>query len=76
MVTGGYGSSYLDSTEIFSDNAWRTVAAKLPFLMRDLRAATINNRVLSFGNSLFFRIKIKFIFQVGIVVVEFLEIKF
>ena len=51
MVTGGYsGSAYLDSTEIFSDNTWRTVAGKLPEPMYALRVTTINNRVLSFGN--------------------------
>ena len=53
IVTGGSGKStsgFLDSTEIFSDNVWRTVAAKLPALMSDMRVATINNRVLSFGD--------------------------
>ena len=49
MVTGGHRE--IDSTEIFSDNIWRTVAAKLPVLMYGLSAATINNRVLAFGNS-------------------------
>ena len=43
-----------DSTEVFSDNVWRTVVAKLPAQTNGLRIATINNRVLSFGNSLFF----------------------
>ena len=53
MVTGGtgaIGSSDLDSTEIFSENVWKTVAGKLPVPMYDLRAATISNRVLIFGN--------------------------
>ena len=54
MVTGGLGDwggrSFLDSTEIFSDNVWRIVAAKLPRPMNSLRVATINNRVLAFGN--------------------------
>ena len=51
MVTGGRSrSTLLDSTEIFSDSVWRTVAGKLPGAMRGLRVATINNRVLSFGN--------------------------
>ena len=50
MVTGGWdGSTRLDDTEIFSDNTWRTVAGKLPQPMKDLRVATINNRVLLFG---------------------------
>ena len=52
MVTGGYGGGYLDSTEIFSDNVWRMVTAKLPSPMQGLRVATINNRVLAFGNPL------------------------
>ena len=52
MVTGGWqnGLDHLDSTEIFSDSVWRTVAGKLPEPMNDLSVATINNRVLSFGN--------------------------
>ena len=56
MVTGGYtGSSSLDGTEIFNDNVWRTVeAAKLPAPIYGLRVATLNNRVLSFGNSFLF----------------------
>ena len=50
MVTGGFGGAFFDSTEIFSDNVWRTVAAKLPTSMSTLGVATINNRVLAFGN--------------------------
>ena len=51
MVTGGkYATHFLDSTEIFNDNIWRTVTAKLPTSMDMLRVATINNRVLCFGN--------------------------
>ena len=50
MVTGGFHGDPLDSTEIFSDNTWRTVAGKLPEPLIDPRAVTINNRVLSFGN--------------------------
>ena len=59
MVTGGfYAYGDLDSTEIFGDNVWRTVAAKLPVPMYDIRRVTINNRVLSFGNLFpFFMIK-------------------
>ena len=54
MVTGGYNyPNYFDSTEIYNDNVWRTITAKLPTPLRGLRVATINNRVLSFGNSLF-----------------------
>ena len=53
MVTGGFdGSRYraFDSTEIFSDNSWRSVTAKLPARMYALRVAALNNRVLAFGN--------------------------
>ena len=51
MVTGGYtGTARLDSTEIFSDSVWRTVAGKLPDSMADLRVVTLNNMVLLFGN--------------------------
>ena len=53
MVTGGHpgsGYNYLDSTEIFSNNVWRTCTPKLPFPLAGHRVATINNRVLSFGN--------------------------
>ena len=53
MVTGGHnGLRPIDSkdTEIFSDNVWRTVTAKLPTPIYGLRMATINNRVLAFGN--------------------------
>ena len=50
MVTGGWNGTRLDSTEIFSDSVWRTVAGKLPDSMADLRVATLNNMVLLFGN--------------------------
>ena len=42
----------MDSTEVYSfrDDAW-TVAGKLPVRMSEMRAATINNRVLLFGNN-------------------------
>ena len=55
MVTGGYdGFSPLDSTEIFSDNIWKTLTAKLPAHISYWGVATINNRVLAFGNPLLF----------------------
>ena len=57
MVTGGFDYTlynYIDSTEILSDNVWRTVTAKLPAPIGSLRVATINNRVLAFGNLLLF----------------------
>ena len=54
MVTGGYteSGSTLDTTETFAgdEGAWTTTAAKLPRPMRGLRAATIDDRVLIFGN--------------------------
>ena len=53
IVTGGWdvSNTNLDTTEVFSfsDNAW-TKAGKLPAGMAEMRAATINNRVLLFGN--------------------------
>ena len=60
IVTGGFLAgnpkdliklNYLDSTEVYSfrANAW-TEAGKLPVRMWGMRAATINNRVLLFGN--------------------------
>ena len=81
MITGGNDESsvYLDSTEIFSDNVWRTVAAKLPSTLSATRVATINNRVLAFGNSLLFVIdwilKYDVFLQVG-PMVEVIERKF
>ena len=79
MVTGGYdGSSRLDSTEIFSDNVWRTIPAKLSAPMFGLGVVTINNRVLAFGNPLLFVTFIKLIYdgflQVG--TMKVLERKF
>ena len=52
MVTGGHNGYSLDSTEIFSDNVWKTVTAQLPAPMYGLRVATINNRVLAFGSTI------------------------
>ena len=54
IVTGGYRSGNLDSTEIYSfrDNVW-SVSGKLPARIWGLRAATINKRVLLFGNYIF-----------------------
>ena len=52
LVTGGGdGTVLLDSTEIFSDNVWRTVAGTLPQPMYRARAASIDNRVLLFGKN-------------------------
>ena len=51
IVTGGYSGGYIDTTEIYSfrDNVW-TEAGPLPAGIYGMRAATINNRVLLFGN--------------------------
>ena len=68
LVTGGYdsdGSSYTDSTEIFSDNVWRTLTAKLPVPMDNMKVATINNRVLLFGNSFLCCLNVKCISSGG-----------
>ena len=52
MVTGGVmDSGYLDSTEIYDDNDWKTVTGKLPSPMRFMRALTFENRVYIFGIS-------------------------
>ena len=49
LVTGGFdGSSYLDSTEVFTGVSWRLMAS-LPRKMRHLRAANIDNRVILTG---------------------------
>ena len=66
LVTGGYdGSSFLDSTEIFSDNVWRTLTAKLPVPMDRMKVAPINNRVLLFGNSFLCCLNVKCISSGG-----------
>ena len=52
IVTGGYkGANKIDTTEIYSykENTW-TEAGPLPARMNSMKAATINNRVLLFGN--------------------------
>ena len=59
LVTGGnywitnYDPQYLDSTEIFDPllGSWTASGAKLPRPMTALRAETINDRVLLFGNN-------------------------
>ena len=69
MVTGGRDKyTSLDSTEIFSDNVWRTVAGKLPVAVWGLKVATINNRVLIFGIVYYFCSKVKSISSGGHVV--------
>ena len=53
MVSGGYkydGTHYsFDSTEIFSNNVWRTVDGKLPRKMYSMVIATSNNKIQSYG---------------------------
>ena len=49
-------SKYLDSTEIYDDNVWKTVTGKLPSPMYDLRATTLENRVYIFGISVIDRV--------------------
>ena len=54
MVTGGHGETapwFLDTTEVYQDNEWRTVPGKLPMPLASLRATTFNNRVLLFGDN-------------------------
>ena len=49
-MTGGHiGSAFLDSTEIYRNNAWTPVAAILPVKMIDMKATTVDNKVLVFG---------------------------
>ena len=67
LVTGGkIGSSLLDSTEIFSNNVWRTLTAKLPVPMDNMEVATINNRLLLFGNSFLCCLNVKCISSGGL----------
>ena len=54
LVTGGFYTDYLDSTEIFQTNAqtWSLIAsAKLPSARKGFSAATLNNIVYIFGKS-------------------------
>ena len=50
LVSGGYGGSFVDSTEIFDPEVgnWRA-GARLPNKMYTLRAANINGQILIFG---------------------------
>ena len=50
LVTGGYGSDWLDSTEIYDSDigSWNARAA-LPIPMWGLRAVSIDSRILIFG---------------------------
>ena len=53
MVTGGWtGSGNLDTTETLAgdEDTWTTAGARLPRPMSGLKAATIDDRILIFGN--------------------------
>ena len=56
MVTGGdvFFGMYRDTTELFdtSVGSWRVVKGLLPVPMYGLRAATVDNKVMAFGNIL------------------------
>ena len=57
MVSGGWILSQagpLDSTEVFNNGVWRTVAGKLRRRTESPRGAIINNRVLIFGIESYF----------------------
>ena len=66
MVTGGYGSGYLSSTEIYSGSAW-AYAASLPSPRYGLSAATVDNSVFVFGLYFNFRFNLacNFFFFIG-----------
>ena len=54
MVTGGYGDGGdLDSTELYdpSTGAWR-ISGPLPTARSGLRATTLDNRILIFGETI------------------------
>ena len=54
LVTGGFvgNAKYLDSTEILEEKKW-TITAPLPSARYDLRAASIDNKILVFGKNIF-----------------------
>ena len=60
MVTGGYGSDNLDTTETLDTDAgsWVTSGSKLPRPMQGLRAVNIEDLVLIFGNYTLFNISL------------------
>ena len=54
VVTGGYGSSYLDTTETMREGGtyWTTVAsATLPYTVGYFSAVTLNNQIFAFGGT-------------------------
>ena len=52
MVTGGFNDGSLDSTELYDPNTerWR-MSVPLPSASDRLRASTVDNRVLLFGET-------------------------
>ena len=52
LVTGGHDNVWLDSTEILEDKNWR-ITAPLPSPRSNLRAASIDNKILVFGRNIF-----------------------
>lgn len=49
VIIGTNGDQLRDSTEIFTDNVWKTITGKLPSPTNACRAININNRILLFG---------------------------
>ena len=50
MVVGGLtGFTWLDTTEVYQDNEWRTVSGILPRAISNMAAASINDKILLFG---------------------------
>ena len=54
MVTGGWESSRLDTTEVYKDGVWIVSAGKLPVAITNLAGTTINNRAMIFGIRMIF----------------------
>ena len=58
-MTGGYGSSYLDTTETMMEGGtyWTTVAsATLPYTVGYFSAVTLNNQIFAFGAIFYIKI--------------------
>ena len=54
VVTGGYNSGYLDTTETMreGDSHWTTVSsARLPSTTGYFSAATLDNQIFAFGGT-------------------------
>ena len=52
LVTGGYGSTYLSSTELLVEtaSAWIFTTGELPSARNGLRGANIENKIYMTGN--------------------------